>query len=88
MPNNLTLCHQCNRGGNGNDVDKCSCGWKQIEPSCLGCFLGTPIIGDIIKKPKLSRSKQRYQRYLEYGDWFDSFIDFCRWDYKQERTMN
>ncbi len=29
---------------------------------------------------KLTRSQQRYQRYLEYGDSFETFIDFCKWD--------
>ena len=33
--------------------------------------------------PKISRGKQRYRRYLEYGDGFDSFLDFCRWDAEQ-----
>lgn len=28
----------------------------------------------------LTRSQERYQRYLEYDDCFDSFIEFCRWD--------
>jgi len=39
-------------------------------------------------KPKLSKSKARYQRYLEYGDMFESFIDFCRWDAEPERIWN
>jgi hypothetical protein len=33
--------------------------------------------------PKISRSKMRYQRFLEYGDGFESFLDYCRWDSKQ-----
>lgn len=40
------------------------------------------------KPPKISRSKARYQRFLEYGDGFDSFLDFCRWDAAQERSWN
>lgn len=31
-----------------------------------------------VRKP--TRSQIRYKRFLEYGDSFDSFIDFCRWD--------
>lgn len=38
------LCCECERGGNGNDVDKCSCGWQVKDmDSNLGCFLGTAI---------------------------------------------
>ncbi|MCK5581906.1 MAG: hypothetical protein KAJ18_11610 [Candidatus Omnitrophica bacterium] len=40
------------------------------------------------KPPKLTRSKKRYQRYLKYGDWFDSFLDFLRWDGEPERSWN
>ena len=86
--NKWTSCHECNRGGNGNDKDKCSCGWRHTEENGLGCYLGTPIIGEIKKKPKISKSKQRYQRYLEYGDMFDSFLDYCYWDADQERSWN
>ena len=32
------------------------------------------------KVRKLTRSQKRYLRFLEYGDGFESFIDFCRWD--------
>lgn len=39
-------------------------------------------------QPKLTKSKMRYQRYLEYGDMFDRFIDFCRWDADPERSWN
>lgn len=28
----------------------------------------------------MTRSQERYRRYLEYGDWFDSFKDFLAWD--------
>lgn len=38
--------------------------------------------------PKVSRSKARYSRFLEYGDMFDSFLDFCRWDAEPERSWN
>lgn len=37
-----------------------------------------------IRKP--SRSAARYQRYLEVGDCWNSFIDFCRYDQAKERA--
>lgn len=33
-------------------------------------------------------SQRRYQRFLEYGDGFDSFVDYCRWDADPERSWN
>ncbi len=36
-------CHECNRGGNGDDKDKCSCGWQIKKETSLGCFLGEPM---------------------------------------------
>jgi hypothetical protein len=39
-----------------------------------------------VRKP--SRHAARYQRYLEYGDCFDSFVSFCRWDAQPERSWN
>jgi hypothetical protein len=39
-------------------------------------------------RPKESRSKQRYSRYREYGDGFDSFLSFCRWDADPARSWN
>lgn len=39
-------CSECNRGGNGNDKDKCSCGWQvKRGGSHLGCYCGTLIEG-------------------------------------------
>jgi hypothetical protein len=38
--------------------------------------------------PKLTRSQKRYQRYLEYGDRFSSFIEFCKWDSEKGRSWN
>lgn len=83
-----TACCECNRGGNGNDEHKCSAGWKCDTWNGLGCYLGEVIIGEIAVKPKRPRSKDRYQRYLEYGEGFDSFIEYCRWDALPERTWN
>lgn len=62
-----TACHACNRGGCGNDPDKCSCGWRITEPSTLGCFLGTPIVGEPTKPPKLTRSQRRYRYFIDSG---------------------
>ena len=81
-------CHECNRGGNGNDSEKCSCGWKITAASNLGCFLGSPIVEEVKPPPKRSRSKERYLRYLEYGDCFDSFRHFLSWDAAPEREWN
>lgn len=37
-------------------------------------------------KPKpQSRSQQRYRRYLEFGDCFRTFLDFCYWDAEKQR---
>ncbi len=35
-----------------------------------------------------SRSQQRYKRFLEYGDSFEGFLDYCRWDSEPERSWN
>lgn len=44
--------------------------------------------GDMKKVRKMTRSQQRYKRYLEWNDCFDSFIDFCVWDADPERDWN
>jgi len=33
-------CSECERGGNGTDKDKCSCGWRVKRFNGLGCFVG------------------------------------------------
>lgn len=38
-------CAECNRGGNGNDKDKCSSGWRTKKGNKGGCFLGELIEG-------------------------------------------
>jgi len=40
------------------------------------------------KVRKMTRSQKRYQRFREFGDCFDSFIDFCRWHDSPERSWN
>lgn len=41
---------------------------------------GIEYLDEIVKVRKPTRSQERYMRFLEFGDCFDSFIDFCRWD--------
>jgi hypothetical protein len=36
-------CSECTRGGNGNDPDKCSAGWRHKKPNKGSCFSGTLI---------------------------------------------
>lgn len=38
-------CSECERGGNGSDKDKCSCGWKIKRSKGHGCFCGTLLAG-------------------------------------------
>ena len=83
-----TACSECNRGGNGNDKDKCACGWNRTYFDSHGCYIGIPIVGIPKKQTTKVKAKQRYKRYLEYKDSFDSFIDFCYWDAKPERRWN
>lgn len=44
--------------------------------------------GEMGKVRKPSKGAARYQRWLEYGDGFDSFMHFCRWDAEPERSWN
>lgn len=39
----FVFCHECERGGNGTDPEKCSCGWQVTAPSLAYCYLGEPI---------------------------------------------
>ena len=80
-----TACCECDRGGNGNDKDKCSCGFKSKTWDMLGCFVGTAIVGPIKPQPKVSRSKRRYQRYIEADGCFDSFRDFLMYETHEHR---
>jgi hypothetical protein len=76
-------CHECNRGGRGNDPDKCSCGWKITKPGPYGCYIGTPIVGDPVEpppEPKLTRSQKRYREYLAADWWGDGFAAWCGMD--------
>jgi len=40
-------CSECDRGGNGNDPDKCSCGWQVKRFNGAGCYLGSLIKGEL-----------------------------------------
>lgn len=71
-----TLCHECNRGGNGNYANKCASGWSITEQSTLGCLLGTPIVGTPRAKPRMTMSQKRYQQYLRVADIYDNFRQF------------
>lgn len=44
--------------------------------------------GEIGVVRPMTRSQARYKRFLEYGDGFDSFVQFCRWDASPERSWN
>lgn len=80
----FVACGACNRGGNGNDKDKCACGWQIVKIDGHGCFLGSPIEGPIKPQPKVTRSGARYLRYLEVRDCFESFIDFVKYDCRKK----
>lgn len=44
--------------------------------------------GEIGKVRPITKGQARYRRYLEFGDGFESFLDFCRWDAEKERSWN
>lgn len=46
------------------------------------------IYGEMSRIRKPSKGQARYYRYLEYGDGFNSFLEFCRWDADKERSWN
>lgn len=77
-----TKCCDCDRGGNGNAKDKCSCGWKVATDNGLSCYLGVPIVGPRKVHPRKARSKARYQEYLRVSDCFDSFSDYLKYGKK------
>lgn len=55
---------------------------KNVHPTDGVEYLG---MGKI-RKPSIAR--KRYERYLEYGSSFDSFLAFCRWDAERSRSWN
>jgi len=44
--------------------------------------------GEMGEVRKMTRTQQRYARWLEYGECFDSFLAYCRWDSRPEREWN
>ncbi len=61
----------------------------RCHPTWRVTYLG---MGAIRKPRPLSRrkarSKARYKRFLCYGEGFDDFLDFCRWDAQAEHPWN
>jgi hypothetical protein len=88
MENNWTACYQCNRGGNGNDKDLCSCGWKHTTDNSLGCYVGTSIVGKPKQHKKLTKSQERYKKYLSVADCFESFFQFLKYESMQKAGAN
>lgn len=54
-------------------ISPCHPTWR-VEYQGMGCVR------------RMTRSQHRYKRYLEFGDCFDNFLDFCRWDDNKRRT--
>ncbi len=43
-------CSECERGGNGSDIDKCASGWRTRKGRKGGCFSGTLMAGLEVEK--------------------------------------
>lgn len=50
-------CSECERGGNGRDKDKCSCGWQVKRGKQGGCFLGTLRAGLTVSSANAPRER-------------------------------
>jgi hypothetical protein len=46
------------------------------------------VYGEMGEVRKPSRHAARYQRFLEYGECFSNFLDFCYWDAEPARSWN
>ncbi len=44
--------------------------------------------GDMGKIRKMTKAQKRYQRFLEFGDSFDDFMHYCRWDAHPDHEWN
>jgi len=75
-------------------MEDCS---SRVHPSLLGeesyLFCVTEagkawVLANSQKPPRRTKEQERYRRFLEYGDWFDSFREFLQWDARPERTWN
>ncbi|ADW17181.1 hypothetical protein Despr_1008 [Desulfobulbus propionicus DSM 2032] len=58
----------------------------------MHCFVVTPAGKEAVAlhspaPPKISKSKRRYQEYLECADCFESFRDFLRYDTDRRRGL-
>lgn len=49
---------------------------------------GIEYLNETGKVRKPGRSQARAARYREYGDGFNSFLDFCYWDADPKRSWN
>jgi hypothetical protein len=60
------------------------------KPGVIGNYHPTHQIEylDMGKVRKMTKSQQRYKRWLEYGDGFDSFREFLGWDADPEHSWN
>lgn len=71
-------CSECERGGNGSDPDKCSCGWKIKKPHKGSCFSGTlmekyraeTLAGAAIHRPRLNERKVGSEQPHRQGEDF------------------
>jgi hypothetical protein len=73
-------------------------GWSKLIPGVpyqdfesSGIKISGDQASDALGEPRrkrLTRSQMRYQRYRKFGDGFDSFIEFCRWDSEKGRPWN
>jgi hypothetical protein len=50
-------CSECERGGNGSDKDKCSCGWQITRSGKQGCFMGRLLVKFDESEVKLWKEK-------------------------------
>jgi hypothetical protein len=84
----FTACGACNRGGNGNDPDKCSCGWQEYDVTSKGCFLGSAIEGEIKPRPKMTRSQKRYRKFLDGDGMYGTFAEFLKYERRAQNELN
>jgi len=56
------------------DISNCHPTWR-VEYQCMGHVR------------RMTKSQERYRRYLEIGDCFDSFKDFLRYDAQRSITL-
>lgn len=88
-------------GPGGKDFEKCQqlCGMGLMRDlgtrniwGNMHCFVVTQkgieaVAIESPSPPKISRSKKRYQEYLENADCFDNFRDFLRYDTARRKGL-